>query len=150
VSLLEDAGAEPVIIRDGEGAVGLYERTRVAREGDAELFVSIHNNALPDGVRPFDRAGTGTYYYHPHSAGLAAAVQSGLVARLGLPDLGVLWGDLAVAREPWMPAVLAEGAFMMIPTHEMALRTPQFRERYALGILEGLERFLRETARPAR
>lgn len=146
VDLLDDAGAEPILIRPDREALGLYERTRRARERGAELFVSIHNNALPDGIRPGERAGTGTYYYHPHSAALARAVQSGMVRHMGLPDLGVLWGDLAVAREPWMPAVLAEGAFMMIPSHEAALRTDEFRERYARGVLEGIEEFLAGTA----
>lgn len=146
VDMLDDAGAEPILIRPDREAMGLYERTRRARERDAELFVSIHNNALPDGIPPRERAGTGTYYYHPHSAALARAVQDGMVRRMELPDLGVLWGDLAVAREPWMPSVLAEGAFMIIPSHEAALRTDEFRERYARGVLEGIEAFLRGTA----
>lgn len=146
VDMLDDAGAMPILIRPDEEAMGLYERTRRARDLDAELFVSIHNNALPDGVRPWERAGTGTYYYHPHSAALARAVQDGMVRNMGLRDLGVLWGDLAVAREPWMPAVLAEGAFMIIPSHEAALRTEEFRERYARGVLEGIEAFLARVA----
>ncbi len=146
VELLEAAGADPILIRPDERAVGLYERTRRAREAGAELFVSIHNNALPDGIRPEERAGTGTYYYHPHSAALARAVQNGMVESMGLRDLGVLWGDLAVAREPWMPSVLAEGAFMIIPSHEAALRTAEFRDRYARGVLEGIRRFLADIA----
>ena len=147
VDLLDEAGADPILIRPDREPMGLYERTRRARETEAELFISIHNNALPDGIRPEERAGTGTYYYHPHSAALARAIQDGMVRRLGLRDLGVLWGDLAVAREPWMPAVLAEGAFMMIPSHEAALRTDEFRERYARGVLEGIETFLAGVAR---
>lgn len=145
-AMLRDAGASPVMIREGRAALGLYDRTRLARAAGAEIFVSIHNNALPEGIRPLERAGTGTYYYHAHSAQLANAVQEGMVARMGLPDLGVLWGDLAVVREPWMPAVLAEGAFMMIPSHEAALRTPEFQDRYARGVFEGLEAFLRAIA----
>ncbi len=149
VDLLESAGARPVLIRPDRSAVGLYERTRRAREAHAEIFVSIHNNALPDGVRPFDRAGTSTYYYHPQSAPLARAVQGSLVGRLGLRDLGVLWGDLAVVRDPWMPSVLVEGAFMMIPAHEAALRTPEFQRRYALGVFDGIRRFFEAVGREA-
>ncbi len=150
VRMLEDAGAEPVLIRTDGNAVGLYERTRRAVDARAELFVSIHNNALPDGVRPFGREGTSTYYYHPHSRDLALAVQEGLLSELGLRDLGIRWGDLAVARMPWMPSVLAEGAFMMIPQHEAALRTPDFQARYARGVLRGLESFLRTRTREDR
>lgn len=144
--LLEEAGAQPVLIRDSRSALGLYERTRIARERGAEILVSIHNNALPDGIRPFDRAGTATYYHHAHSASLGHHVQGALAEQLGLRDLGVVWGDLAVVRESWMPVVLTEGAFMLIPEQEAALRTPQFQTAYARGVLNGIEAFLRSSA----
>ncbi len=144
--LLEEAGARPLLIRDSRSALGLYERTRIAREGGAEILVSIHNNALPDGIRPFERAGTATYYHHAHSAGLGSYVQRALAEQLGLRDLGVVWGDLAVVREPWMPAILTEGAFMLIPEQEAALRTPRFQTAYARGVLNGIRAFLRASA----
>jgi N-acetylmuramoyl-L-alanine amidase len=145
IALLEAAGADPVVIRSDRAAVGLYERTGRARAGDADVLVSIHNNALPDGIRPFDRAGTSTFYYHPHAAPLANAVQAGMLEHMGLEDRGVLWGDLAMVREPWMPAVLTEGAFVMIPAHETALRTDAFQRLYAQGVFEGIEAFLRSS-----
>ena len=72
---------------------------------------------------------------------LAGHIQTGIVKRLGLKDLGVVWGDLAVVREPWMPSVLAEGAFMMVPQHEAALRTERFQTDYALGVMDGIEAY---------
>lgn len=146
VSMLEEQGAEPVLIRDDTVQMGLYERTRRAREEGAEVFVSIHNNALPNGVRPFREHGTSTYYFHSHARDLAQHVQGGMLEAMGLRDLGVFYGNLAVAREPWMPSALAEGAFMMIPRHEAALKTSGFQRRYAQGVLEGLRGFLRERA----
>lgn len=146
VAMLEEEGAEPVLIRDDTLQVGLYERTRRAREEGAELFVSIHNNALPNGVRPFREHGTSTYYFHSHARDLAQHVQGGMLEAMGLRDLGVFYGNLAVAREPWMPSALAEGAFMMIPRHEAALETATFQRRYAEGVLEGLRGFLGERA----
>jgi N-acetylmuramoyl-L-alanine amidase len=114
--------------------------------------VSIHNNAFPDGVNPWLNNGTSTYYFMPRSARLAMLVQREMVAQLGLRDLGIGRGDLALVRVPWMPSVLTEGAFLMIPEQEQALRTPAFQARYARGVLRGLERFLRELAadEPAR
>ncbi|MFQ5678190.1 MAG: N-acetylmuramoyl-L-alanine amidase [Gemmatimonadota bacterium] len=146
--LLEREGAEAILVRDDTLPVGLYERTARAERAEAELFVSIHANALPDGVRPYGREGTSTYYYHPHSRALAASVQAGMRETLGLRDLGILWGDLAVVRASWMPSILTEGAFMMFPVHEAALRTPEFQLRYARGVLEGIRRFLGERATP--
>jgi len=144
--LAREEGAEPVLIRDDTLPLGLYERTRKAIEAEADIFVSIHNNALPDGVQPVGREGTSAYHYHPHSHALAVAIQQGMLSSLRLRDLGVFWGDLAVTRMSWMPAVLAEGAFMMIPSHEAALKTPEFQERYARGVLNGIEEFLRRVA----
>jgi len=140
--LLIREGAEPILIRDDTLQLGLYNRTGIAQSAGAELYVSIHNNALPDGVRPFGREGTSTYYYHPHSRALAGDIHDGMLATMGLRDLGVYWGDLAVARMSWMPSVLTEGAFQMMPDHEAALKDPAFQERYARGILEGLRTFL--------
>lgn len=144
--LVREAGGQAVLIRDDTLPLGLYERTQRAIKAEAEVFVSIHNNALPDGVQPIGREGTSTYHYHPHSHALAIAVQQGMLASMRLRDLGVFWGDLAVTRMSWMPAVLTEGAFMMVPSHEAALRTTEFQERYARGVLDGIEEFLREAA----
>ncbi|MDT8436495.1 MAG: N-acetylmuramoyl-L-alanine amidase [Gemmatimonadota bacterium] len=144
--LLAERGAEPFLVRDDTLPLGLYERTSAAEAAGAELFVSIHANALPDGVRPFGREGTSTYHYHPHAAALADAVQRGMLEEMRLRDLGVFWGDLAVTRMSWMPAVLAEGAFLMMPRHEAALRDPAFQARYARGVLRGIEAFLRAAA----
>lgn len=147
VALLEEAGAEPVLVRRDTAPVGLYERRRRAREAGATTLVSVHNNALPDGLRPFGRAGTSTYYFHPHARLLGKLVQRGMLARMGLRDLGLRWGNLALPRESWIPTVLAEGAFMMFPRHEAALRTPAFQRAYARGVLDGLREFYRARGR---
>ncbi len=140
--ILADRGADPILIRNDREQLGLYERTAAAEAAGAEVFVSIHNNALPDGVRPYGREGTSTYYFHPQSAALASEVQEGMLSTMRLRDLGVFWGDLAVCRMSWMPAILTEGAFMMMPIHEAALRDPGFQELYARGVAEGIEAFL--------
>ncbi len=140
--MLADAGADPVLVRRDTMPMGLYERTAAAVEAGGELYVSIHNNALPDGVRPFGREGTSTYYYYPHSQPLAQTVQDGMLTTMRLHDLGVYWGNLAVCRMAWMPSILTEGAFMMMPDHEAALKDPEFQARYARGVLEGVRDFL--------
>jgi N-acetylmuramoyl-L-alanine amidase len=72
-----------------------------------------------------------------------------MLTSMGLRDLGVFWGDLAVARMSWMPAVLAEGAFMMMPAHEAALQQPGFQAAYARGVLLGIRAFLAERSADA-
>ena len=49
-----------------EGAT-LNDRTNLAAREEADLLVSVHHNALPDGVNPFRNNGSSTYYYQPQS-----------------------------------------------------------------------------------
>lgn len=144
---LEQRGATVLMTRSAPGALGLYERPTMARRANAHAFVSIHLNALPDGVNPFDRHGTGSYYFHAFSEPLARAVQHGMVRRLRLRDLGVNYDNLAVLRATWMPSVLCEGAFIIIPEQEAALRSPEFQDAYARGVAEGVEGYFRSLAR---
>ncbi len=142
-SYLEQRGATVIMTRTAPGAVALSDRPVIARRANAHAFVSIHLNAFPDGVNPFERNGTGTYYFNASSEPLARAVQAAMVRRLGLRDLGVYYDNLAVLRPTWMPSVLCEGAFVMIPEQEAALRTPEFQDAYARGVAEGVEEYFR-------
>lgn len=144
--LLERQGARVVMTRTTDTALGLYQRRAIAERANAEILVSIHNNALPDGVNPFVNNGTSTYYFYPRASRLAVLTERALVGELGLPDLGAARGDFALVRCTWMPAMLTEGAFLMIPEQENALRTPSFQEAYARGVALGIQAFLRELA----
>ena len=146
--MLEERGATVFMTRTSLDAVPLNDRAPMARRANAHAFVSIHLNALPDGANPFAATrGSGTYHYFPHSYALAAHVQQGLVRRMGLHNEGVYYQNLAVARTPWFPAILCEGAYIMRPDHEAALRTPEFQAAYASGIVEGLEAYFRGRSR---
>ena len=145
-TLLLARGAVPIMLRTTAAPVPLADRPIMARRADAVAFVSIHLNAKPDGVNPSLNNGSGTYYFQPQSAALARAIQSRLVPRLGLTDEGTWFDNLAVVRGAWMPSVLVEGAYVIVPEQEAALRTPEFQEAYALAIVEGLELWFRELA----
>jgi N-acetylmuramoyl-L-alanine amidase len=132
--------------RTTDTAVDLLPRVALADTGGAELLISIHNNALPDGVNPFTNNGTSVFYNQPRSVPLATEIQRSLVRRLGLPDLGISRGDLAVVRATWMPAVLCEGMFLIMPDQETALRSARGQWRYARGVFDGIGRFLRDRA----
>ena len=142
--LLEEAGARVFITRTGDVPIELWPRVQAAERVGADLLVSIHNNALPDGVNPFTNNGASVYYNHPRSVPLARAVQGELVRRLGVRDLGIGRGDLALVRTTWMPSILTEGLFMIVPEQEAALRSPRGQRLYAEAVVEGIRRFLRD------
>jgi N-acetylmuramoyl-L-alanine amidase len=141
--LLRARGAHVVMTRTSLAPVGLAERGVQSRRENAHAFLSIHLNALPDGVNPFTANGTSTLFYHNASEPLAREVQQALQARFGLRDLGVHYQNLAVARPSWYPSALAEGLFLMIPEQEAAMRDEAFQLRYAEGLVAGLERYFR-------
>jgi N-acetylmuramoyl-L-alanine amidase len=143
---LERRGARVVLSRPRDTTLSLVERTRLARDEDVDIWVSVHNNAFPDGVNPWENNGTSVYYNHPRSAPLAWSVHRELLADLGLRDLGVGRADLHQPRFTWAPAILTETAFMMIPRQEAFLRTDAGRERIAEAHARGIEAWLRVRA----
>jgi N-acetylmuramoyl-L-alanine amidase len=145
--LLEAAGARVVMTRVTDSIVELAPRVALAEAVGAEVLVSIHNNALPDGINPFVNNGTSVYYNQPRSVPLARAIQAALLRRLGVRDLGVGRGDLALVRGTWMPSVLTEGLFMMLPDQEAALRSPEGQRLYAQAVADGLRAYLEDRAR---
>jgi N-acetylmuramoyl-L-alanine amidase len=143
-NLLEQFGAEAILVRESEDPLGLYDRIAIAENAGAEVMVSIHANALPDGVNPFTNNGTSVYYFHPRSVDLARELNRALVRQFGVRDLGIGRGNLALVRPTWMPSALTEGLFLMIPEQEAMLVREEGQWRYAQGVLEGIATFLRE------
>jgi N-acetylmuramoyl-L-alanine amidase len=145
-ALLERAGATVILLRTNDEPVDLAPRVMNAERADADLLVSIHANALPDGVNPFSNNGTSVYYFQARSVELARALDRALVRRFGFRDLGIGRADLALARPTWMPSALCEGLFLMLPDQEAVLASEDGQWQYARGVLQGIEEFLRGRA----
>jgi len=137
-------GARVILTRPDMRNLPLADRPAVAKSNHADLFVSIHNNAQPDGVNPYRNNGVSTYYYHPHSLKLAKCVQTQMIDQTGLPDYGLYFGNLHVARPTQYPSILVECAFIVIPEQEAMLKTERFRKQVAKAITNGIESFLEE------
>jgi N-acetylmuramoyl-L-alanine amidase len=147
-AMLESKGATVVLTRTTMDPLELAPRRVIARRADAEAFVSIHLNAFPDGVNPFvATAGSGTYFFRTHAEPLARAVQQRLFVNMALKDEGIFYRSLAVTVQSWMPAILTEGAYVILPEQEAALRNPNYQERYAKSIVDGLEAYFRGLSR---
>jgi N-acetylmuramoyl-L-alanine amidase len=140
---LEDLGARAVLTRTANEAVGLYDRTDLATRLGADVLLSVHNNALPDGANPFAMHGFSVYYYQPQSLELARAIHAAYLRNTHLMDGGVIRRNFALARPTEEPAVLTESAFMIWPPEEMQLRDPAFQDKIAQTITDGLDRWLK-------
>jgi len=138
---LQSFGARTALTRTANVPVGLYDRTDLARRLNADVLVSVHNNALPDGVDPFTHHGFSVYYYQPQSLELARAIHSAYLRDTNLPDYGLYYDNLALVRPTEEPAVLTESAFIMWPPEEMELRSPAFQDRLGATIADGISRW---------
>jgi len=141
--LLEQRGAHVIVTRTTMQAVDLHLRSVIARRANSHVLVSIHLNAFGDGVNPFTNNGTSTLFFHPQTEPLARLVQAGMMREMGLRDLGIHYQNIAIGRTTWMPSLICEGAFLMIPEQENAVKVPEFQERYARGVADGIEAYFR-------
>ncbi len=137
-------GAQVIMTREGEEGLELYDRPKVADSVGADLFVSIHNNALPDGTNPFVNYGVSSYFYHTHSQSLAKAIHKKMIALPNQKDHGFYHGNLAVLRPTERPSALIECGFMILPEQESWLKTKSYRQRVAHAIAQGIEEFLKD------
>jgi N-acetylmuramoyl-L-alanine amidase len=144
--LLVQRGVNVVMTRTTMDPVELGLRPIIGRRANSHAFVSIHLDAESDGKNPLVTNGTWTLYFWPHSIPLAQATQNELLQEMGLHDKGVRFQNIAVARGTWMPSILTEGAFIIMPDQEAALRTAAYQEAYARGILKGLESYFASLA----
>jgi N-acetylmuramoyl-L-alanine amidase len=152
-ALLESAGAKVLMTRKtdvdvfGPNASAVDElnaRTVAANNNKADVFVSIHINAFSNPTV----GGTATYYYQKsnYDVLLASCIQSGLVGSAGLQDRGTYAAGFYVIKRTQMPAVLTELGFISNPDEEKLLGTPQFQQKMAQGIVQGLDSFFAQAA----
>lgn len=141
--VLRAKGAEVVMVREGNEHVEIYDRPKLAVKEKCDMYISVHNNALPDGVNPFENNGTSTYYYHLHSKALAEAILKRMSAELELPEYGLYHANFAVIRPTQYLDVLVECTFMILPDEEAKLRGGKFPRKCAQAIADGIEDFLK-------
>lgn len=134
--LLEEAGAAIVLTRTDDSFISLYERSAIANDLFADLFISIHTNAHPKS----EVRGIEVFHYQGRndSLRLAEAVEAKLVAATQLKSLGVKTNDFVVVRESQMPGILVELGFLSNFEEEKIIRTEAFRDNAAQGIFEGI------------
>lgn len=138
--ILEDNGYDVKYSRTNNETVSLYERAMMANNWGADYFVSVHCNAADSE----NANGTETFFYPNSTKGgeLALWIQDELVNKIELRDRGIKNANFAVLRLTKMPAVLVETAFISNPTEAELLADPDFRQKCAEGIAEGIINYL--------
>lgn len=121
----------------------LVARTNQANNWKADIFVSVHHNAL--GNEWGNHEGAETFVYipmskNPKSKKLADCVHPRIVKAMQTKDRGIKDANFAVLRNSNMPAILTEGGFMDSRTDIKKMREDKYLkaqgEAIALGIAE--------------
>lgn len=148
-ALLKAEGIKTHMTRTNDTFIALQSRAALANRVNADLFVSIHNNASPNTAT----AGSMTLY-NPGTANtkgkltakrFADIVQREMVKELGTKNLGVIQRpSLAVLRTTNMPAVIAEIGYMSNRTELSKLTTNSYKQKAAESLKKAVLAALEE------
>jgi N-acetylmuramoyl-L-alanine amidase len=132
---LRRAGFRTVMTRDTDSFVELDDRVAMAnKQGSDAILVSIHYNATGN-----ERAnGPETYFWRSDSHGLATRIERRLTGDTGLHLGGVIRRRLRLTRNPQIPSVLCECAYVTNVADNRRSADPGFRQRVANAIAEGV------------
>ena len=174
-------GADIVFTRSDDTFIPLEDRTRIANEAKADLFISIHANSSPD----HEARGIETYYLNMKGSpeAMAVAARENAVSQEGIHDLEEVVKKIArtekidesrelaqdvqdslskriqktvkpvknrgVRKAPFvvligadMPSILTEISFLSNPSDEQLLKKPEYRQRVAEGLYQGVSDYL--------
>jgi N-acetylmuramoyl-L-alanine amidase len=145
--ILRERGLRTMLTRSDDSYPTLQERTDLANQAQASIFVAIHNNAAGDPAS----GGTETFYwgtdteYSVEGKRLAEAIQRNLIASLGSVDRGARthWKNLHVLAESHMTAALTEVGFLTNAEEEARLTDPVYQGKAAAAVARGILEYLR-------
>ncbi|MBM3463380.1 MAG: N-acetylmuramoyl-L-alanine amidase [Armatimonadetes bacterium] len=145
---LKAQGASVIMTRDDDTFVSLQGRCDIANEADADIFVSVHNNAWTNPAK------NGTEAYQAREASEASKALTRNISRHMDADLptqgrGIFQAGFYVLRHTQMPAVLCEIAYVSNTGDEALLKTTEFREQAAQAIADGVVDYFQKTEQPA-
>lgn len=147
--ILEAQGAKVIMTR-GEDPVNmtLYDRSDLANNNNADLFISIHGNALENN---FEKSGIEVYYYGG-SGTLTSSAQSYIrqeLAKEVSDALGQATGrssvvkteNFVVIRETDCPSILVEAGYLSNQEEEALLASDSYQSIMAAGIYQGIANY---------
>lgn len=149
-------GYTAVLTSETDQTLSLQERVNIKERLKADVFVSIHANWYHSP----DVSGTLVLYYDnrypqpqypaspemaaltPKSRELAQLVVDEVSRSAGTVNRGIVPSSVYVVRNGTMPSILVETGFLSNPVEAEKLKDEEFQRKIAIGIANGIERFL--------
>ena len=138
--VLQQNGVQVVMTRDSDYFVTLPGRVQLAERANADVFVSIHANAVGPGRS--DVSGLETYYYDS-GLGLARTVHNSILQTINVRDRGVRRARFFVLRKSSMPSILVETGYLTGRDDNAKLRTSAYQNQMADAIARGILQYLK-------
>jgi N-acetylmuramoyl-L-alanine amidase len=133
---MQKAGFRVVMTRNDDRFIELDDRVAMAnRRGPGTILISIHYNATGNS----SARGVETYFWRADSHGLATRIERSVTAETGQHYGGVIRRRLRLTRNPEIPCVLVECAYLTNPEDNRRAADPAFRERVAAAIADGIK-----------
>lgn len=117
----------------------LSERAKFANDRNADLFISLHNNAASASAHGFES------FIYVNAGATTARYQTILheqvmnyLAQVGIHDRGKKRANYAVLRETKMPAILLENLFITNEKENKLLKDDTFLDNLAAAIAAGI------------
>ena len=139
--ILRKQGIEVRMTRDTDNFISLQGRTDFANNINADLFVSIHANAI-NLSRP-DVNGLETYYYK-NGRRLAEVIHWSILNGVDIENRGIRRARFYVLRHSTMPAVLVEVGFVTGVRDASKLKSPSHRRQMAEAIARGIIQYIKQ------
>ncbi|MGL4911831.1 MAG: N-acetylmuramoyl-L-alanine amidase, partial [Romboutsia sp.] len=138
---LEKEGIDVEMTREDDTYVSLSKRANKSNHSDADLFISIHQNASENK----NAQGIETYYMGDSNKSLANYIHQNVIESTKGNDRNVREKNLQVLRDNQKPAILLECGFISNNTDGYRLSTKDYQEKLASGIVKGIKAYLDET-----
>lgn len=138
-----------IMTRTEDVNVYLNERARIANRNNADIFVSIHQNALED-----DTVTNGIEtWYNPEkdtvSKILAENIQENVISATNAEDLGTKESTgLIVITKTEMASCLIETGFLSSTKERQKLVTDTYQDKIVEGIYNGIKAYFEEIESP--
>lgn len=143
--MLEEEGFTVVCTRQTDTECSLDERIEIARRNQADVFVSIHQNAVEEDTTSH---GIETFCNEDKNAGspeLAKAIQRAVIGQTQAKDRELnTKSDLMVVQPKEYPSCLIETGFMTSDEERRLLMSKEYQKKLASGIVTGIKEYLQE------